>query len=105
MRLLSKTRVKQITRLCHEHRIYVSTGGWVERVIVEGSEIVDKYLRECKSLGFDVIEVSSGLAPIPLENKIEIVRAVQRIGLKPKPEISMMIEPELALTSRDTKKA
>jgi phosphosulfolactate synthase (CoM biosynthesis protein A) len=91
MRLLSKARVRQITRLCHAHKVYVSTGGFVERVIVEGSEIVDKYLKECKNLGFDIVEVSSGLAQIPLEDKIEIVKQVQKIGLKPKPEISMMI--------------
>jgi len=91
MRLLTRSRVKQITRLCHRHQVYVSTGGFVERVIVEGSEIVDKYLRECKALGFDVVEVSSGLATIPLEDKVAIVKTVQKIGLKPKPEISMMI--------------
>lgn len=91
MRLLSAARVKQITALCHRHKVYVSTGGFVERVIVEGSEIVDRYLRECKTLGFDVIEVSSGLATIPLEDKVAIVRQVEKIGLKPKPEISMMI--------------
>jgi phosphosulfolactate synthase (CoM biosynthesis protein A) len=91
MRLLSRARVKQITKLCHDHKVYVSTGGFVERVIVEGSEAVDHYIRECKSLGFDVVEVSSGLASIPIEDKIEIVRQVQKLGLKPKPEVSMMI--------------
>jgi phosphosulfolactate synthase (CoM biosynthesis protein A) len=91
MRLLSKERVRQITRLCHSHRVYVSTGGFVERVIVQGGEAVDRYLGECKTLGFDVVEVSSGLAPIPLEDKIAIVKQVGRIGLKPKPEVSMMV--------------
>jgi phosphosulfolactate synthase (CoM biosynthesis protein A) len=91
MRLLTDTKVRQITRLCHAHRVYVSTGGFVERVIVEGSEIVDRYIKECKRLGFDVVEVSSGLASIPLEDKIRIVKQVARVGLKPKPEVSLMI--------------
>jgi phosphosulfolactate synthase (CoM biosynthesis protein A) len=48
-------------------------------------------LIECKKLGFDVVEVSSGLAPIPLEDKLRIIRQVQKLGMKPKPEVTMMI--------------
>lgn len=91
MRLLPRSRVKQITQLCHSHQIYVSTGGFVERVIVQGGKAVDQYLAECKTLGFDVVEVSSGLAPISLEDKIKIIGQVQKAGLKPKPEVTMMI--------------
>lgn len=91
MRLLPRERVKQIIGVCHSHQMYVSTGGFVERVIVQGSEAVDMYLKECKKIGFDVVEVSSGLAPIPLEDKVEIVRQVKKLGMKPKPEVSMMV--------------
>jgi phosphosulfolactate synthase (CoM biosynthesis protein A) len=91
MRLLSRARVRQIIGACHDHQVYVSTGGFVERVIVQGSEAVDGYLEECKDLGFDIVEVSSGLAPIPLEDKVRIVKQVQKLGMKPKPEVSMMI--------------
>lgn len=90
-RLLQRSKVKSIIETCHKHGVYVSTGGMVERVIVQGAHAVDQYINECKLLGFDVIEVSSGLADIPLKDKIEIVKQVQRKGLKPKPEISMMI--------------
>lgn len=62
-----------------------------ERVIVQGSEAVDRYLDEYKLFGFDIVEVSSGLAPIHLKDKVEIVRHIKKIGMKPKPEISMMI--------------
>ncbi len=65
--------------------------GFVERVIVQGGEAVDRYLEECRELGFDVVEVSSGLAPIPLEDKLRIMRQVQKLGMKPKPEVTMMI--------------
>ena len=91
MRLLPRARVQQIIQVCHEYGLYVSTGGFVERVIVQGSEAVDRYLEECKKLGFDVVEVSSGLAPISLEDKLKIVKQVQKLGMKPKPEVTMMI--------------
>ncbi len=91
MRLLSRNRVRMIIRLCHDHDVYVSTGGFVERVIVQGPEAVDKYLDECKALEYDMVEVSSGLAPIKLADKVAIVKRVQALGMKPKPEVSMMI--------------
>ena len=91
MRLLPSARVKQIIQICHNHELYVSTGGFVERVIVEGGDSVDRYLEECKQLGFDVVEVSSGLASISLKDQIKIVKQVQKLGMKPKPEVSMMI--------------
>ncbi len=90
MRLLSRTKVKKIIDMCHDYDVYVSTGGFVERVIVQGAKTVNEYLEECKALGFDVVEVSSGLAPIKLEDKVEIVKQVQRLGMKAKPEISIM---------------
>ncbi len=91
MRLLSVDMVKNILKVCHDYDVYVSTGGFVERIIVQGEDAVDKYLEECKSLGFDIVEVSSGLAPIPLEDKVEIVKQVKKMGMIPKPEISLMI--------------
>jgi phosphosulfolactate synthase (CoM biosynthesis protein A) len=91
MRLLSVDMAKSILKICHDRDVYVSTGGFVERIIVQGTDAVDRYLEECKSLGFDVVEVSSGLAPIPLEDKVEIVKQVKKMGMIPKPEISLMI--------------
>ncbi len=91
MRLLPRNRTKQIIDLCHEHSVYVSTGGFVERVIVQGGDAVDRYLEECKALEFDMVEVSSGLAQIKLEDKVAIVKQVQKLGMKAKPEVSMMI--------------
>jgi phosphosulfolactate synthase (CoM biosynthesis protein A) len=91
MRLLSVDMVKRILKVCHDHDVYVSTGGFIERIIVQGPDAVDRYLEECKSLGFDVVEISSGLAPIPLDDKVEIIKQVKRRGMMAKPEISLMI--------------
>src|SRR2546427_5712294 len=91
MRLLDREKTRKMIQLCHEHDVYVSTGGFVERVIVQGPEAVDKYLEECKTLEYDMVEVSSGLAPIKLADKVAIVKRVQELGMKPKPEVSMMI--------------
>ncbi len=91
MRLLSVDMVKSILKICHDHDVYVSTGGFIERVIVQGTDAVNRYLEECKSLGFDVVEITSGLAPIPLDDKVEIVKQVGKMGMVPKPEISLMI--------------
>lgn len=91
MRLLDRDKTRRMIQLCHQHSVYVSTGGFVERVIVQGPDAVDKYLEECKSLEFDMVEVSSGLAPIMLEDKVAIVKQVQNLGMKAKPEVSMMI--------------
>lgn len=89
-RLHPVSELKKIIKECHDHNVYVSTGGFVERVAVQGPKAVDKYVEECKSLGFDVIEVSSGFAPFSLNDKVEIVKLVKKAGLKPKPEVSFM---------------
>lgn len=82
--------VKKIIKLCHDNNIYVSTGGFIERVIVDGPDAVDRYIEECKNLEFDVVEVSSGLAPISLNDRVEIIKKVHYEGLKSKPEISFI---------------
>jgi phosphosulfolactate synthase (CoM biosynthesis protein A) len=90
-RLLAKSTVKKIIDACHDYGVYVSTGGMVERVILQGAGYVDRYFEECKLLGFDVVEISSGLAPIKIDDKVEMVKRVQRLGMKAKPEVTMMI--------------
>jgi len=84
------TSEKKITSLCKKHGIYVSTGGFIERVIIQGSSAVDKYLRESKRLGFNVVEISSGFADISMKNQVEIIKKVRNLGMKAKPEISFM---------------
>jgi phosphosulfolactate synthase (CoM biosynthesis protein A) len=89
-RLLDKEKVKKIIELCHDYNVYVSTGGFIERVALQGSEAVRKYIEECKHLEFDVIEVSSGFIEISLEDMIKIIKDINNANLKAKPEISFV---------------
>jgi phosphosulfolactate synthase (EC 4.4.1.19) len=89
-RLLDVEKVRKIIKLCHDHDVYVSTGGFIERVAIQGKDAVKRYIEECKHLEFDVIEVSSGFIEISKEDMIEIVKDIKNAGLKAKPEISFI---------------
>lgn len=52
-------------------------------------DLVSKYLKKCKDVGFDVLEISSGFLSIPTEDWAEIVEMVAAHGLKPKPEVGI----------------
>lgn len=89
-RLLKRGVVKDIIKICHDYSVYVSTGGFIERVLLQGWESLEKYIDECKSLDFDVIEVSSGFIEMDLEQKVKIMKEINKSGLKAKPEVSLM---------------
>ncbi len=89
-RLLEKDRLQKIIDLCHDHDVYVSTGGAVEAIVGQGEEAVTDYFRTCKEFGFDVVEISSGIAQIPLESTVNMVEKVQDLGMKAKAEIALM---------------
>lgn len=92
--LLEDKIVKAFTDVAHEHNVYVNTGGFIERVVIQDPKNVDKYLQETKTLGFDVVEISSGMFEHPndfqLKDQVAIVKKVKQLGLKPKPEITIM---------------
>ncbi len=92
--LLEPKVVKAFTDLAHQYHVYVNTGGFIERIVVQDPKNVDKYLHETKELGFDVVEVSSGMFEHPddfsLKNQVKIVKRVKELGMKPKPEITIM---------------
>ncbi len=92
--LLTKETVKEFIKIAHDHGVYVNTGGFIERVVIQSVDDVEKYLDECKSLGFDVVEISSGMFDnaddFKLEHQVEIVKTVKKMGMKPKPEIGII---------------
>ena len=74
---------------CHAHDVLVSTGGFIEHVLTLGPEAVNRYIQECKELGFDIIEISSGFITIPTDDWLRLVEKVQKAGLKAKPEVGI----------------
>jgi phosphosulfolactate synthase (CoM biosynthesis protein A) len=81
--------IREQIELCHTYEVTVSTGGFIERVLTQGPEAVDRYIACCKDLGFDTIEISSGFIVLPLDDWLRLVDKVQSAGLKAKPEIGI----------------
>src|SRR5438094_8890574 len=84
--LMPRKIVREINDLCHENEVTVSTGGFIEFVLAQGHEAVRNYIRECKELGFDTIEVSTGFITMPVDDSLLLVELVQKRSLKPIPE-------------------
>lgn len=87
--LMPPDAVRALTDLCHEHDVLVSTGGFIEYVLTQGADQVQRYVDACKELGFDIIEVSTGFISLPTDDWLRLVDTVQRAGLKAKPEIGI----------------
>jgi phosphosulfolactate synthase (CoM biosynthesis protein A) len=87
--LMPRSAVKELLETCHRYNVMVSTGGFIEHVLTQGSEAVDRYIQECKALGFDIIEISSGFITIPTDDWLRLVEKVQKAGLKAKPEVGI----------------
>lgn len=87
--LMPRQALKELIDLCHQYDVLVDTGGFMEYVLTQGREAVDRYIEECKNLGFDIIEISSGFITIPIDDWLRLVEKVKRAGLKPKPEVGI----------------
>lgn len=87
--LMPRRIVKEIIDLCHSYQVEVSTGGFVEFVLGQGAEAVRRYVRECRELGFDTVEVSSGFITLPMGDWLRLVEEVRGAGLRPKPEVGI----------------
>lgn len=89
MRLMPRSVVKETNDLCHSHDVEVSAGGNFEFVIARGPKAVDQYLGECKDLGIDIIEISSGFVKLSTEDQVRLTKKVISMGLKSKPEVNI----------------
>ncbi|HSJ86907.1 MAG TPA: phosphosulfolactate synthase [Anaerolineales bacterium] len=87
--LMPRKAVQELLDLCHSYDVMVSTGGFIEHVLTQGPEAVNWYIEECKELGFDIIEVSSGFITIPTDDWLRLVEKIQKAGLKAKPEVGI----------------
>jgi len=88
-RLMPEKAVRTLIDLCHQHDVLVSTGGFIEHVLTQGPDAVAYYIKECRELGFDIIELSSGFITFPTDDWLRLVEKVRAAGLKAKPEIGI----------------
>ncbi|RYG72466.1 phosphosulfolactate synthase [Lentibacillus lipolyticus] len=87
--LYPENKLRELLDLAHAYDVKVSTGGFMETVLTQGPEAVDHYLQECKRVGFDIIEISTGFITMPTDDIVRLVKKVQAAGLLAKPEIGV----------------
>ncbi|TMN23245.1 phosphosulfolactate synthase [Lentibacillus cibarius] len=87
--LYPEDKLRELLDLAHVYDVKVSTGGFMETVLTQGPEAVDHYLQECKRVGFDIIEISTGFITMPTDDIVRLVKKVQAAGLLAKPEIGV----------------
>lgn len=87
--LMPRKAVKELIDLCHCFDVKVDTGGFIEHVLTLGSRAVERYIEECRSLGFDIIEISSGFISVPADDLLRLTEKVRKAGLKPKVEVGI----------------
>src|SRR5437660_982279 len=46
--IYERSKLKELIDLCHQHDVAVSTGGFVEYVLTQGTQAVDQYINACK---------------------------------------------------------
>jgi len=72
--LMPEGVVRDIIDLCHKHGVLVSTGGFIERVLTQGH---------------DIIEISAGFLSIPTDDWLRLIALARKCGLKAKPEVGI----------------
>ncbi|MBI5491554.1 MAG: phosphosulfolactate synthase [Deltaproteobacteria bacterium] len=87
--LMPEKAVRAMIDLCHKHGVMVDTGGFIEYVLTKGAKAVQDYIDECKRLGFDIVEVSSGFLSIPPDDVARLIEKVRKAGLKAKAEVGI----------------
>ena len=99
--LMPRKAVKELIDICHAHNVRVSTGGFIEHVLTQGTEAVSRYIQECKEIGFDIVEISSGFITIPIDDFVSLVEKVKKAGLSPKPEVGIQFGAGGATTAEE----
>src|SRR5438105_2064339 len=99
--LFPRDKLVELIELCHRYDVKVSTGGFIEYVLTQGAQAVERYLDECKAVGFDIVEVSSGFITLPADDLVRLVERVQSKGLKAKPEVGIQFGAGGATTAEE----
>ncbi len=82
--------LKDVVKTAHDHDVMISTGGFMEYVLTQGKDAVDAYIKACKKVGFDIIELSTGFITLPTDDWLRLVEKVKKAGLKAKPEVGVL---------------
>lgn len=99
--LIPQAALKEIIDLAHHYEVLVSTGGFIEYVLTQGAEAVEQYVKACRDVGFDIIEISSGFITIPVDDWLRLIEKVQKTGLKAKPEVGIQFGAGGATTAEE----
>lgn len=88
--LMPEDAVTELIEICHDYDVKVSTGGFIENVLVKDNDKVEEYVAECADLGFDIVEISSGFLAIDTDDMVALTELVaEQDGVEPKPEINV----------------
>jgi phosphosulfolactate synthase (CoM biosynthesis protein A) len=87
--LMPERALREIIETAHRHDVLVSTGGFIEHVLTQGPDAVERYIAETVRLGFDILEISTGFISVPTDDVLRLVERVQRAGLRAKPEVGI----------------
>ena len=87
--LMPRKAVKELIDLCHRYDVKVDTGGFIEHVLTQGNDAVARYIEECKRLGFDIVEISSGFLSVPADDLLRLTEKVRKAGMKAKAEVGI----------------
>jgi len=99
--LMPPKALKDTIDLAHRYNVLVYTGGIIEHVLTQGSDAVSRYIAECREVGFDILEISSGFITIPVDDWLRLVEKVQQAGLKAKPEVGIQFGAGGATTAEE----
>jgi phosphosulfolactate synthase (CoM biosynthesis protein A) len=97
--------LQEFIETAHQHDVKVSTGGFMEYVLTQGTEAVHQYIQTCKQAGFDIIEISSGFITLPTDDWLRLLEWVLEAGIKAKPEVGVQFGAGGSSTSGDLQKA
>lgn len=87
--LMPEKAVSELIDLCHRYDVLVDTGGYIEHVLTLGRDAVEKYIVECKNIGFDIIEISRGFVSVPADDLVRLTARARKAGLLVKAEVGV----------------
>jgi len=83
--LMSEDSVTELIGICHEHDVEVSTGGYIENVLIRDNDKVHDYFAEAERLGFDIVEISSGFLAMGTDDLVRLTEvAAEEYGIEKK---------------------